>query len=166
MIRKGCFEDLNSLEHLVTACRLKMESENIFQWNHTYPLAKDFENDINRNELYVKEFNDEIIGCIVLSNAMDEFYKNISWTPNTDNALYVHRLAVLPKFQGQGIARQLMDFAENFGKTNDYQAIRLDTFSQNKRNQKFYLSRGYTQLESIYFPNQSEFPFYCYELIL
>ena len=166
MIRKGGFNDLNTLLELVTACRLKMEEQLIFQWNHTYPLAKDFETDIQRDELFVKEQSGEILGCIVLSSVMDEFYKTISWKNPKHKALYVHRLAVLPKYQGQGVARELMDYAENFANANGYQSIRLDTFSQNKRNQKFYLARGYTQLEPIYFPHQSEFPFYCYELIL
>ena len=51
-------------------------------------------------------------------------------------------------------------------KKHNYVSVRLDTFSQNKRNLKFYESRNYNRLEEIYFPKQSEFPFYCYELIL
>ena len=166
MIRKGSYNDLNDIVDLVTACRLNMEEQNIYQWNHTYPLAKDFEKDISKEELFVKESGGEVIGCVVLSLEMDEFYKNVSWKDSNHKALYVHRLAVLPKFQGQGIARELMDFAEDYALKNNIQSVRLDTFSQNKRNQKFYLNRGYKQLESIYFPHQSEFPFYCYELVL
>jgi len=33
-------------------------------------------------------------------------------------------------------------------------------------NQKFYELRGYKKLGSIYFPKQSEHPFYCYEFVL
>ena len=51
-------------------------------------------------------------------------------------------------------------------KEKKFASVRLDTFSVNKRNLKFYESRGYQRLEGIYFPKQSEFPFYCYELIL
>ena len=49
---------------------------------------------------------------------------------------------------------------------NNFVSIRLDTFSQNKRNQQFYEQRNYVKLENIYFPNQSEFPFHCYEKVL
>ena len=59
-----------------------------------------------------------------------------------------------------------MDFAEQFGWENGFKSIRLDTFSQNDRNQKFYELRGYQKLGDIYFPKQSEHPFHCYELIL
>jgi len=68
--------------------------------------------------------------------------------------------------QGQGYAQKLMTFAENYAIENNYASIRLDTFSQNKRNQKFYELRGYKRLGNIYFPKQSEHPFYCYELVL
>jgi ribosomal protein S18 acetylase RimI-like enzyme len=59
-----------------------------------------------------------------------------------------------------------MDFAENYGRQNNYESIRLDAFSKNTRNQRFYEQRGYIRLENVYFLNQSQDPFYCYELIL
>ena len=34
---------------------------------------------------------------------------------------------------------------------------------KNIKNQKFYEIRGFKRLGNIYFPKQSEFPFYCYE---
>ena len=59
-----------------------------------------------------------------------------------------------------------MDFAENFAKEHNALSVRLDTFSQNKRNQKFYETRGYKRLGDIYFPKQSNHPFHCFELVL
>ena len=97
---------------------------------------------------------------------MDEEYIPIKWlTPNGKN-LYIHRLAIHPIFQGKGYARLLMEFGENYATENNYSSGRWDTFSQNKRNQKFYELRNYKRLGNIYFPKQSEYPFYCYELVL
>lgn len=48
-------------------------------------------------------------------------------------------------------------------KKNNYRSVRLDTFSKNKRNNKFYRSREYTQLDDVFFPLQSKYPFHCYE---
>jgi len=59
-----------------------------------------------------------------------------------------------------------MAFAETYARNKNFAAVRLDTFSQNKRNQRFYEIRGYTKLTDIYFPKQSEHPFHCYELVL
>ena len=97
---------------------------------------------------------------------MDEEYIPIEWLTKNDNNLYIHRLAVDPEYWGKGYAQQLMNFAEDYARKNNYESVRLDTFSQNTRNQKFYETRGYQRLGNIYFPKQSEYPFYCYELIL
>ncbi|MBT8264540.1 MAG: GNAT family N-acetyltransferase, partial [Muriicola sp.] len=59
----------------------------------------------------------------------------------------------------------LMDFAETYARENQFMSVRLDTFSKNERNQRFYEARGYQKLEEIYFPNQSKDPFYCYEFV-
>jgi ribosomal protein S18 acetylase RimI-like enzyme len=97
---------------------------------------------------------------------MDEEYASVQWlTPNKNN-LYIHRLAVLPDLQGKGKARLLMDEAERKARDEQAASIRLDTFSENKRNQRFYEARGYQKLGAIYFPKQSIHPFYCYELVL
>lgn len=166
MIRKGTISDIHKILEITKACAADMINKNILQWNEFYPNKAPFTNDANRGELYVLEVENKILGCITVSTIMDEEYVPISWlTPNEKN-VYIHRLAIHPSLQGKGYAQQLMAFAENYARKNNYNSIRLDTFSQNKRNQKFYELRGYKKLGDIFFPKQSEFPFHCYELIL
>jgi ribosomal protein S18 acetylase RimI-like enzyme len=140
-----------------------MIDQGIYQWNDDYPSKKAFIKDINRKELFVLKINSKLIGCMVLTPVMDKEYESINWITGNNNSLYVHRLAIHPKKQGKGYAQKLMDFAENFAIGNNYNSIRLDTFSKNIKNQKFYEIRGFKRLGNIYFPKQSEFPFYCYE---
>ncbi|OBX24277.1 MULTISPECIES: GNAT family N-acetyltransferase [Bizionia] len=166
MIRKGTTQDIDAILEITKACAIDMISKNIQQWNSQYPSRSAFKNDVARNELYVLEEAKKIIGCLVLSTKMDAEYETIGWlTPNSNN-LYIHRVAIHPDYQGKGWARKLMDFAENIANKNEFTSIRLDTFSKNARNQKFYELRGYKKLGSIYFPKQSEHPFYCYEFVL
>jgi len=141
-----------------------MINQQIYQWNEHYPNRNAFENDVQRGELYVYMQNNICIGCIVITTIKDVEYVPIEWLTKDKN-IYIHRLAVHPKYQGKGIAQQMMTFAENYAKINGYSSVRLDTFSQNKRNQKFYETRGYKRLGNIYFPKQSKHPFYCYELV-
>jgi len=163
MIRLAKKEEIPQLLAITKACANDMISRNIFQWNEEYPSQEAFENDVFRKELFVLITNNKIIGCMVLTQKIDKEYLSIKWlTPNSNN-LYVHRLAIHPKEQGKGWAQKLMDFTEDFAIKNNYNSIRLDTFSKNIRNQKFYELRGYKRLGDIYFPKQSEFPFYCYE---
>ncbi len=165
MIRRAKISEINEILNLTRACAANMDNRGIYQWNEHYPSQKTFENDIERSELYVLENNHEIIGTMVITTIMDEEYIPIQWlTPNGKN-VYIHRLSVLPDHQGQGYAQKLMDFAEDHAQKHDFVSVRLDTFSQNKRNQKFYETRGYHRLGDIYFPKQSKHPFHCYEMV-
>jgi len=166
MIRKALIKDIDKLLQITKACAVNMRAQNIYQWNDIYPNKQAFINDVKRNELSVIEINHIVIGCITISTLMDEEYFPIKWlTPNKNN-IYIHRLAVHPKYQGKGFAQGLMSFAENYARKNHFVSVRLDTFSQNLKNLKFYELRNYKRLGEIYFPRQSDYPFYCYELIL
>lgn len=166
MIRHAKISEISEILNLTKACAAHMAKNGIHQWNEHYPSQKAFENDIERSESYVFEKDNQIIGTITISSLMDVEYLHVQWlTPNSKN-MYIHRLSVLPAQQGKGYAQKLMDFAENHAKEHGFISIRLDTFSENKRNQKFYGSRGYHQLGDIQFPKQSEHPFHCYELVL
>ena len=166
MIRIATPSDIGALLNITKACARHMISNNIFQWNDHYPNKNAYENNVRRNELYVLEDASQLIGCIVISTHMDEEYIPVKWLTENKNNIYIHRVAVHPKYQGKGYAQQLMNYAEDYGRQNRCMSIRLDTFSQNGRNQRFYEKRGYKRLGSIYFPKQSEHPFYCYEHIL
>lgn len=166
MIRSAKILEIPDILELTKACAIHMKKRGIFQWNEEYPSREAFEKDISRNELFVLETASTLIGCITITPFMDEEYIPVIWLTPNENNLYIHRLAVDPEYQKRGYARMLMKFAEIYARKNKYISIRLDTFSQNQRNQKFYEQQGYQKLGNIYFPKQSEHPFYCYELVL
>ncbi|MBT8281155.1 MAG: GNAT family N-acetyltransferase [Muriicola sp.] len=166
MIRPAKIGEIDQILGITKACMLYLRAMGIEQWNEQYPSEKAFRNDVERKELYVMEIKGVIVGCVCVTPIMDDEYYSVKWlTPNGLN-LYIHRLAVHPEYQGKGMAGALMDKAEAMARAGNYTSIRLDTFSKNQRNQRFYENRGYRKLESIYFPKQSPHPFYCYELIL
>ena len=166
VINKASEQDLEQLLSIVKSCGQNLIEQGIFQWNEEYPKKEDLLEDIELQELWKLEHENSIVGLIVLTEIEDAEYQDVKWLTKNDKNLYIHRLAVHPNFQGKGFAQKLMDFAENYALENGYKSIRLDTFSQNRRNQKFYEQRGYTRLGDIFFPKQSEHPFHCYELVL
>ena len=166
MIRRAKILEIPEIIALARACAADMIARGIYQWDNQYPSEAIFTKDILLERLFVRIKEGSLIGVIALCEDKDPEYNNVNWiTPDSHN-LYVHRLAVHPDQQGLGHARELMDFAEHYARENQYTSIRLDTFSQNPRNQRFYELRGYTRLEEIFLPNQSPYPFYCYELCL
>lgn len=166
MIRKAKPSEIDKIITITKACAAKMISENIYQWNEAYPSKEAFRKDLDRDELYVLLSEAIIIGTITISSEKDKEYNAIDWLTEDSNQYYIHRLAVHPDFQHQGYAKKLMDFAEALAKKNNMVSVRLDTFSENKRNQQFYEARGYEKLGDVYFPRQAKTPFHCYELVL
>ena len=166
MIKKAVISDLSQLLEITKSCAKHMIDKKIYHWNELYPSKEVLQKDIALQQLWKLEIDYKIIGLIVLTEIEDLEYKNVKWLTKNYQNLYIHRLAVDPQFQGKGYAQKLMDFAENYALKNNYSSIRLDTFSQNKRNQQFYNQQNYKQLGNIYFPKQSEHPFYCFEKIV
>ena len=166
MIRKAVNKDLSRIIEITKSCAAFMISQNIFQWNEHYPNIEIFENDVKNENLYVLELNQKIIGCIVISSFMDDFYSKVKWTTPNDKNMYLHRLAIDPDYQKKGYAKQLMNFSFDFAGKNNIVSIRLDTFSGNPYNNIFYAKLGFKKLGKIYFRKQSDKPFYCFEKIM
>jgi ribosomal protein S18 acetylase RimI-like enzyme len=162
-IRKAITNDISSVMEVIKSCTIDMISKKIFQWNDKYPNIETFKKDIINKDLYVLVTENEILGCVSITFEMDDFYKKIDWISNTNKNIYVHRLAIHPKHQGLGYAKKMMTFIENMGVENMCESIRLDTFSMNEKNNNFYSRLGYEKLGQIYFRDQSDMPFNCYE---
>ncbi|WP_119301628.1 GNAT family N-acetyltransferase [Dongia deserti] len=56
---------------------------------------------------------------------------------------YVSLLAVVETALGQGIARRLMDAAEDWARQQGFRLICLDVFANNQRARAFYARQGY-----------------------
>lgn len=159
-------KDITPIVQLLKRCAMDLQKKGVFQWNKAYPSQEIIEKDIQLKQLHLLKSATKIIGTIVLTNIKDKEYMPIQWGNNKHKAMYIHRLAVDPVEQQKGYAQQLMDFAENVAIAQHYESIRLDTFSQNNKNQQFYTKRGYSQKGNIYLPAQSDAPFYCFEKLM
>jgi len=153
---------INEITQIYEACKKDMQSRNIFQWVAEYPNAKIAKKDIENQHLYCIQQEQKVIAVITLNEYQDLEYKEVDWSIKEGKALVIHRLAVHPAFQSQGLARSLMDFAEAYAQENNYSSIRLDTFSQNPRSLKFYANRNYIKRGEVHFPLRVE-PFHCLE---
>ena len=167
MIRLAKLSEMNTIAKMLARCGKHLREQGIDQWDENYPNLSQIEIDIKTETCFICVENETILGCVVLNEIQDEEYFQLNWlTKNDARHLMVHRLGVDPKSQGKGIARALMDFSESYAKTSNYHSIRLDTFSQNQRNQRFYLNRNYIEIGKIFLPYKKDHPYHCYEMIL
>lgn len=156
---------LSRIMDIVTASIQRMESEGIDQWNVRYPNREIFEQDIAKGTLHGYVDNDQLQGVICLNEEQSPEYYGLPWITAGDKVLVIHRLVVHPEMQHQGIARQLMDYAENHAEKHGYTSIRLDVYSGNPYAIRLYEKRGFQRVGEVRFPGR-RLPFYCYELPL
>jgi ribosomal protein S18 acetylase RimI-like enzyme len=161
-IRLASLKDIVTIMKLIKNCIQDMESQDIYQWNEYYPTKEIFEEDIQSRSLYILEDKNSCLGIISINDDQSPEYQEVVWTDEDGKIAVIHRLAVNPRYQKQGIGRQLMDFAENYACGRGYTSTRLDAYSGNSRAVNLYENRGYKKVGQFFYPRR-ELPFYCYE---
>ena len=149
----------DTIFNIFQECRSTMEKESIFQWTKQYPSIDILAQDIMNGHVFC------IVGTITINTKQDPQYDLVRWQNMNERPLVIHRLAIKPEYQHQGLARKLMDYAEDYAKENAYTSIRFDAYSGNKRTIRFYENRGYEKKGEIYFPGR-RLPFICFEKLL
>jgi ribosomal protein S18 acetylase RimI-like enzyme len=141
-----------------------MNENGIPQWDDIYPSRETFKCDIEQESLFVAFTpGQKIAGCIVLNCFQDEEYKQINWEFTGGKIAVIHRLMVLPEYEGAGVAKDLLAFAEACAGRKGFEAVRLDMFKQNRRAVAFYKKHGYITRGTVQFRKGE---FFCAEKIL
>lgn len=142
MIRKATARDINQIMIVVKRVVQVMNQQGSYQWDHSYPLAKDYQKDIDREELYLYEVADQLLGVCSISKRGHEEYDLIAWSNHT-HALTVKRLAVDPEARGKGVADQFFTFAEQLARQTEVTLLNTDTFKENNYAQQLFSRNGF-----------------------
>ena len=145
IIKKSAIKDINSIMDIIKEAVIDMEAQGIFQWDSIYPSEEVIGKDISEENLYTYAEENIIKGFVVINKYQDKEYEAINWKYDTYKNLIIHRLCVNPKYKGRGIGTALIKYAEQFGKDNKYEAVRLDCFANNSDACNLYLKNGYEQ---------------------
>lgn len=108
-----------------------MESTSIFQWDEIYPNREILNEDIKKKQLIKVIFEGSIVATFVVNSECDGEYLSGKWNDVDAKFIAVHRLCVNSNFQNQGIAHQIMQYAELMSQWNGVQSIRLDCYLEN-----------------------------------
>jgi ribosomal protein S18 acetylase RimI-like enzyme len=158
-IRFACPEELDILHGIVRVATRQMDEQGIPQWDEIYPNKDILSQDLNRRDMHIIEVRDQAAGFIVMNEDQSPEYASIQWM-YPGRALVIHRLTILPAYQRNGLATQLMDFAEEKAAIGGYDCIRLDAFTRNPAAFNLYQNRGYRKAGVVQFRKGE---FYCYE---
>ncbi len=137
-------EEADIVFSVFSAAIKHMEEQEIHQWDEIYPDLQIISEDIGKDQMYIGKIDNKIAVCFVLSEECDEEYKNGKWQWPNARFCVIHRLCVSPDFQNQGIAAKTLNYIENLCKTQGYDSIRLDCYTENPYSRKLYDKAGYS----------------------
>ena len=134
------------------------------QWQDGYPNPEVIKKDIANEAGYVLVEENTIIGyCAILINDEPEYAKiEGKWLTNDDFVVF-HRVAILDKYLGQGMAKKMIGYIEQFGLSNEIYSIKADTNFDNIPMMKIFEKMGYTLCGKVYFRGS---PRKAYEKVL
>ena len=153
-------EDLAEILRLFRAATTRMDAHGVYQWDEIYPDEGILSEDIARGNMTIGNIDGRIAVAFMLDFCEDSDYETAAWRYCAQDIVVLHRLCVHPDFQGQGVARQAMDYLENEVRAQGIKTIRLDAFSQNPTALHLYESRGYQKAGEISYRKGL---FYLYE---
>jgi ribosomal protein S18 acetylase RimI-like enzyme len=162
-INLGSPIEIDSVVALVKWAIEKMHRNGIPQWGEYYPTREIFLADIAAGSLYAARIDSSIVGIIGLDENQFSEWKGQDWIDAKGKALAVHRVCVATDFQGQGIAKKLMCFAEGYARANGYTSMRLEAFAGNPVSLGLYDSLGYRRCGTF---DVHQGVCYCFEKLL
>lgn len=111
-------------------------SKDIYQWEY-FCDENTIRNDIDNEKVYIVLVNSHPVGTFSienLSNLENDFYRNVK-------GRYLYRVALLPRIQGIGYGKQILEYIKRECIDNNY-SLYLDCWSGNERLKKFYHKAG------------------------
>lgn len=164
MFRQATEADIPQIMEIIGATVQEMKSYNNPQWDEHYPLAADFQADIEQNWLYVLEEDQVIQGFVCLNTVSGKSYPKISWQ-DSSTPLVMRRMGVRPASRRNGIAAKLLLQAELLAKEQGITVIKMDTFCRNDKMNSFARKNGFIHRGTVCIWDIDE-PFYFYEKVL
>lgn len=110
-----------------------------------YPTIDTARAGLAEGTLYLAFCEDELVGTAVLNQTQPAAYRTACWhiPASRREVLAVHTLAVHPRRMGHGVARSILEYAEQLAVRKGAKVIRLDTFQNNLPAIALYKSCGF-----------------------
>jgi len=117
--------DIPQIVELTKLVVAQMQAQGNFQWDDRYPVEATFIKDIADEVLWalVVESTGEVLGFCAITTDQGDDYAAV-WDISQD-AIVPHRLAVHPKAQGRGVAKSLLQKAEDLAVLRGFKSVSI-----------------------------------------
>jgi ribosomal protein S18 acetylase RimI-like enzyme len=97
------------------------------------PMLDDYSEVVRKHQAFVAELDDQVVGVLVLILQ--------------DDGILLDNVAVPPEYQGQGLGRKLVEFAESEARNQGFSHLDLYTHECMTENIEMYKRLGYIKTE-------------------
>ena len=153
IIRKAAAQDIPAVTELFEDVHTAQENGQLFVgWvRGVYPTQATAETAIQRNDLFVAEENDALVGAGVINQIQVDVYAGAPWKhPAPGNEVMVlHTLCISPKALRRGYGSRFAAFYEEYALAHGCHYLRIDTNERNLTARALYQKLGYEEIDIV-----------------
>lgn len=150
IFRKAEDCDIKKVSDIYNLIHTQEEKENTgIGWiRDVYPTYETAKNAFERDDLFVAEENNEVIGAAIINKVQVDSYKYGNWMyeAEDDEVMVLHTLVISPLCANKGYGKGFVDFYEKYALSRNCRYLRMDTNANNKRARAMYKKLGYTEI--------------------
>jgi ribosomal protein S18 acetylase RimI-like enzyme len=154
--------DLVEILYLLKVCTRDMNSKGLRHWNSAFPPAEQIDRDVLNGNIYLVKDRGVCKGMVTLNDKEPEDYRQMNLSSADSKPLFVYCMAVHPTWQGKGIARMMIDYAQEMAKKNGFTCIRLDIYQTSEDARQLCEKLSFREIGS-FLANYQRIPYVCYE---
>jgi GNAT superfamily N-acetyltransferase len=116
------------------------------------------------DEMIRKEISERRQWKIIMNNEIACIFATAFSDPhiwkerNADPSVYLHRIVTNPSYRGNHFIRHIIDWARSYGKDNQLEYVRMDTWGDNDELVRYYQQCGFTLLGTVTPEETGELP--------
>lgn len=155
LIRKATMADLPRLMEILSEARQTIAALGIDQWQEGYPNEEAVTEDIALGRSWCLEQEGMVWATFVLVSR-EPCYDQITdgrWLTEGENYIAIHRVAIAVARRGQGMAGQIMDFANARAAALGKGSLRIDTHRGNIVMRRMLEKQGFTHCGTVCLPS-------------
>lgn len=153
VFRKAKEKDVEPITSIYDEVHEEIESGKIWiGWiKGIYPTKDTVIAAINRDDLFVMEEEEKIVGVGIINQQQVDVYRETNWKyPAPDHEVMVlHTLAISPKIARKGYGTKFVELYEAYAKEQGCDYLRMDTNERNINARALYKKLGYDEVEMI-----------------
>ena len=150
IIRKAALQDISSIAEIYNGiCDAQAEGKMVVSWiKGVYPTEDTALAALQRDDLFVMEEKDKIVGTAIINQKQMDSYYNADWKfPAEDKEVMVlHTLAISQELGRKGYGSTFVKYYEEYAREKGCPYLRMDTNAINKTARALYKKLGYEEI--------------------